>query len=133
MDAYAKAHGQSGLLDQSGKETESMIGHTEHLLQQEGIGPALRYLNDPKRLETDNGFYRRMLFVGSGTEQPGAALLTAWYKRNLLICANILQKSQTGDHIVIFYGSGHAFLLRQCVRETPGFTLVEPDDFLKSK
>ena len=31
---------------------------------------------------------------------------------------------------MVFYGSGHAFLLRQCVSETPGFRLVEPNDYL---
>jgi len=30
----------------------------------------------------------------------------------------------------VFYGSGHAFLLRQCIQETPGFVLVEPNDYL---
>jgi len=24
----------------------------------------------------------------------------------------------------------HAFLLRQCIAETPGFDLIEPNDFL---
>ena len=56
--------------------------------------------------------------------------LTAWYRRNFLICANLLQLSRPGDRIVVFYGAGHAFLLRQCVQETPGFKLVEPNDYL---
>ncbi len=47
-----------------------------------------------------------------------------------MICANLLQLSTPGDRIVVFYGSGHAFLLRQCVAETPGFRLVEPDAWL---
>jgi hypothetical protein len=28
------------------------------------------------------------------------------------------------------YGSGHAYLLRQCVREMPGFKLIEANDYL---
>ena len=70
------------------------------------------------------------LRIGSGTAQPGVNLLTAWYKRNFLICANLIQLSRPGDHIVVFYGSGHAFLLRQCVTEIPGFELAEPNDYL---
>jgi hypothetical protein len=31
---------------------------------------------------------------------------------------------------VIFFGAGHAFLLRQCVAETPGYKLVEANDYL---
>jgi len=94
------------------------------------VGAILRLLNDPTRLARDNAFYRTALHVGGGTQQPGADLLTAWYRRNFLICANIIQLAKPGDRIVVFYGSGHAFLLRQCVVETPGFELVEPNDYL---
>jgi hypothetical protein len=47
-----------------------------------------------------------------------------------LICANLVQLARPGDRIVVFYGSGHAFLLRQCVAETPGFRLVEANAYL---
>lgn len=30
----------------------------------------------------------------------------------------------------VLYGSGHAFLLRQCVSEMPGYRLVEANDYL---
>jgi len=71
-----------------------------------------------------------MLHIGEGSEQPGVDLLTGWYRRNFAICANVIQNSHSGDRIVVFYGSGHAFLLRQCIAETPGFQLVEPNRFL---
>jgi hypothetical protein len=32
--------------------------------------------------------------------------------------------------VVVMFGAGHAFLLRQCVAEMPGWKLVEPNDFL---
>jgi Family of unknown function (DUF5694) len=56
--------------------------------------------------------------------------VSSWYHRNLLICANLLQVAKPDDRILIFFGSGHAFLLRRCVTETPGFRLVEPNDYL---
>ena len=99
-------------------------------MHEQGVAATLRYLNDPVRLRQDNSFYRQTLRIGAGTDQPGADLLTAWYRRNFLICANIVQNSHPGDRIVVFYGSGHAFLLRQCVAETPGFVLVEPNSYL---
>ena len=54
-------------------------------------------------------FYRNLLRVGGGAEQPGADLLAAWYRRNFHICANLVQLAQPGDRVVVFYGSGHAF------------------------
>lgn len=130
VQAFAQAHGQTQLLERVNAEAASAAQRQTKLLQTRGIAATLRDLNDPDRLKGDNYFYREMLYVGAGSQQPGADLLTAWYRRNFMICANILQNSQPGDRIVIFYGSGHAFLLRQCVAETPGFRLVEPNDYL---
>jgi hypothetical protein len=130
VQAFAQAHGQTELLERANAEIESSVQTETALLQSKGIAAGLRYLNDPVRLSGDNGFYRQMLRVGAGSQQPGADLLAAWYHRNFLICANVLQNSHPGDRIIIFYGSGHAFLLRQCVAETPGFVLVEPNSFL---
>lgn len=42
----------------------------------------------------------------------------------------MIQLAHAGDRVVVLYGSGHAFLLRQCVAQTPGFQLVEPDSYL---
>jgi hypothetical protein len=42
----------------------------------------------------------------------------------------LIQHARVGDRVVVFYGSGHALLLRQCVSETPGFALVEANDYL---
>jgi hypothetical protein len=130
VKAYAGAHGTSALLDEQGAAVDQSLAREGALLAQKGVSAALRRLNDPTRLRWDNAFYRTTLRIGGGQDQPGANLLTAWYRRNFLICANLLQLSRPGDRIVVFYGSGHAFLLRQCVSETPGFRLVEPNDYL---
>jgi hypothetical protein len=130
LDKYAKAHGQSALLDAQHAIVEEDMQKLQRTLADRGISAALRLLNDPEKVKSDNGFYRTTLRIGSGSTQPGVNLLTAWYKRNFQICANLIQLSQPGDRIVVFYGSGHAFLLRQCAAETPGLELVEPNEFL---
>jgi hypothetical protein len=127
---HAKANGQQAILDAAGAEIAAFVKQQEEMTRSQGIGPTLRFLNDPALIARSNGFYRQTLRVGGGTTQPGADLLTAWYRRNFLICANIIQRAKAGDRIIVFYGSGHSFLLRQCVQETPGFRLVEPNDYL---
>jgi Family of unknown function (DUF5694) len=127
---YAKAHGQQSILDQTGAEVQVFVKRQEEMTRRDGIGPTLRFLNDPALIARGNNFYRQALRIGSGTTQPGADLLTAWYRRNFLICANLIQLAKPGDRIVVFYGSGHSFLLRQCIQETPGFELVETNDYL---
>jgi hypothetical protein len=130
VDAYAKAHGQQGLLDEANAEIAAMVKRQEESVSTKGLTATLRWVNDPAFIAGSNGFYRTTLRIGAGSTQPGADLLTAWYRRNFLICANIVQKAKPGDRIVVLYGHGHSFLLRQCVQETPGFELVEPNAYL---
>lgn len=128
--AYAKAHGQDALIGAAGAEVQAHVKEQERRLGAEGVAGVLRYINDPAVIEQGTGFYHTTLRVGGGAAQPGVDLLTAWYRRNFAICANLIQQSKPGDRMVVFYGSGHSFLLRQCVRETPGFKLVEANDYL---
>jgi hypothetical protein len=130
VENYAKAHGEMAILDAANADIQNMVDTISKTLANGTISDTLRYLNEPKRIARDNDFYRNMIRVGGGAQQPGADLLAAWYKRNAYICANLVQLAKPGDRIVVFYGSGHAFFLRQCVTEMPGFKLVEANDYL---
>ena len=90
-------------------------------------------MNDPARIAEGNGFYSSALRVGGGDTQPGADLVAAWGQRNYRICARIIQDSKPGDRVVVIFGSGHAYLLRRCFAETPGFVLVEPNRYLPKR
>jgi len=120
VKTFADAHGEAGVLAAQGAAVDSFLANEQAILAAKGVAAALRNLNDPARLAGDNAFYRTTLRIGAGKDQPGADLLTAWYHRNFLICANLVQLAAPGDRVVAIYGSGHAFLLRQCVKETPG-------------
>ncbi|HWA31726.1 MAG TPA: DUF5694 domain-containing protein [Rhizomicrobium sp.] len=130
VEAYAKAHGEMAILDSANADVQKMVDTISATLKNGTVSGTLRYLNEPSRIARDNAFYREMLLIGGGKEQPGADLLSAWYKRNAYICANLVQLAKPGDRVVVFYGSGHAFLLRQCVTEMPGYKLVEANDYL---
>jgi len=130
VETYAKAHGQSAWLDKASDEIESIVRQESAVLAKGTVGDLLRYLNTPANIARANGFYGYAMHIGAGTTQPGAELLTAWYHRNALICANLIQLAKPGDRIVVFYGSGHATLLRMCVSQTPGYELVEANDYL---
>jgi hypothetical protein len=127
---YAKAHDQTKILEAINADVKASVDRVARLLASGTIGGVLRHLNDPARIAADNAFYRTALRVGGGDTQPGAELMAAWYRRNFLICARLIQATHPGDRVVVFYGSGHLFLLRQCVAETPGLKLVEANDYL---
>jgi hypothetical protein len=127
---FAETRGFSKLLDDMNSAIQRDVDEEARLLAEKGVSADLRFLNDPIRLANDHAFYRNILRIGQGDDQPGADLSASWYHRNLLICANLLQLAKPGDRIVIFFGAGHAFLLRQCVTESPGFKLIEANEFL---
>jgi hypothetical protein len=127
---YAKAHHQMPLLDEEDAKIAREVNEDNEMLAHGTISDVLRYMNDPAKVVQQHQFYRRILAIGSGSDQPGAELDADWYKRNFLICANLIQLAKPGDRIVVFFGAGHAYLLRQCVTETPGFRLVEPNAYL---
>lgn len=59
LDKFAKAHGQGAMLDGAGADVQAMVEEQERRLATGGVAGALRHLNDPLRLQSDNSFYRR--------------------------------------------------------------------------
>jgi hypothetical protein len=130
VEAYAKAHNETGLLARADAVMARQTDQQQHLLQTGTIAGVLRWMNEPATIREGQDWYRTMLKVGGGAAQPGADLLAAWYKRNFYICANIIQLAKPGDRIAVIFGAGHAHLLRQCASEMPGYRLVEANDYL---
>ena len=117
-------------LEQLGADVDRMLKELDATLKAGTVSSGLRFMNDPKRIVEGNAFYSSLLEYGAGNDQPGAALLTAWQSRNNQICARLVQLAAPDDRIVVLYGSGHAFLLRRCVQDMPGYKLVEANDYL---
>jgi hypothetical protein len=127
--AYAKAHGGEAIIDRITAVSERNVAAQESTLKTGGIAATLRLLNGPAA-DDGHALYREVLKLGAGSEQPGLDATAAWYRRNLGICARLLQVARPGDRVAVFFGGGHLTLLRQCVAETPGYRLVDPLPYL---
>jgi len=114
------------------EKVETMVKEMEAAQKIKPVRLMLADLNEPGAIQADhNGFYYALLSFGSQTDQPGADLNAAWYHRNARIFSKLTQIAQPGDRVLIVFGSGHAFWLRHFVQNTPGFELIEPDNYLK--
>jgi hypothetical protein len=131
LQAFAKAKGRGAELQRSVDELGQRSKAFEARARQVSVGQSLRQLNEPASVRADHAWYVAALGYGTGREQPGAALLGQWSQRNLMICARLVQSAKPGDRVLLVYGSGHAFLLRQCVQQMPGWQLVEPNQYLR--
>lgn len=127
---YAKAHREGDVIANSEAQITKEVAEQQKMIDTQSIGHVLRAMNEPARIRADNDWYAGMLKIGGGDKQPGADLLAAWYQRNMRICGEIVQLSHPGDRVVVIFGAGHAFLLRQCASQMPGYRLVEADDYL---
>jgi hypothetical protein len=130
VEAYARSHSETELLARVDARVADDTAKEQHLLDTATIGKVLRGMNDPDQIRQGNEPYSMMLKLGSGADQPGADLLAAWYRRNMHICAQMVQLANHGDRIVVMFGAGHAFLLRRCVSDMPGYALIEPNRYL---
>lgn len=128
--AFAAAHGKKSLLDELDAKSKAEIAADEEMLRTRGILPLLRHLNRPDYVRENHLIHRMVMPIGTGSEQPGADYWAGWNHRNILICAKIIQAAKPGDRLVVFFGGAHSYLLRQCVLETPGFKLIEANDYL---
>lgn len=130
VEAWAGNHGRKGEIDATMAMGAKEVERISSLQDRTSIGGVLRDMNTSESIARNHSFYPPMLTMGGGDDQPGVKLLSAWYTRNLAICARLLQQVQPGDRVVVFYGQGHIYLLQQCLREQPSVQLVDPLSFL---
>jgi hypothetical protein len=132
VEAFAKEHGEESRLARLHAKVESMMTELEAAQKNTPVRLLLARMNEPARIMTDNNdFYYGLLGIGDRTTQPGADLNGSWYLRNAKIFAKLTQVAKPGDRVVVLFGAGHAYWLRQLVQNTPGFILVEPNKFLR--
>lgn len=129
---YAKTHGQTATLDTLNAEVAMMINKMEADQKTKSVREMLLWQNQPDRIDADHrNFYYAMLALGDSHTQPGADLNGYWYLRNAKIFAKLTQIAKPGDRILVTFGAGHSYWLRHLVRNTPGFALVEANDYLR--
>jgi len=131
MMGYAQKNNQMDILQPVFKQIEAFMGEFQGQLEKRTIGESLKAMNDPALLDGGHQFYVTMTRVGKGKDYPGAEVLTKWYERNINIFANLTRVStDPEDRILIIFGSGHAAILRELIRASAEYELVEAVDFL---
>ena len=112
-----------------GKEMEKQ----QSLLAHSSVTEFYRYQNSEEAIERNHQFYFKYLVpIAQGQNYAGADMVASWYKRNLRIMNNLerLQLSPT-DRVFILFGQGHVKLLRDFIKATPGFCLVDAEAYLQ--
>ena len=130
-EAFAKANGQATELATLKSDWQAEGARQSAMQKRLTVSQILRELNAPQAIERDQSAYVSLLAIGGGADWVGADLNAAWYLRNAKIQAKLMKLAKPGDRIVVLYGARHNYWLRELVRTTPGFVLVEPRTYLR--
>lgn len=103
-------------------------------LADQSFGAWLRQVNEPERLLANHKIYFEIAGVGDEAAQPGATWVGHWYARNLRIFRNLVDLAPApDDRVLVIYGQGHAYLLRQFAEESGAFALTDVEDVLSGR
>ena len=126
VDAYLIAN----LPRASAPETTRYLKRDDALERNGTYLDVLRYLNSDEAIRANAALYSVIDGMGRSTDQAGAAYVAQWYTRNCYIFANILSVVKPGDRVVVIFGQGHEYLLRDFVRLHPTLVNVNPLRYL---
>jgi len=131
IQAYVKNHGLEERLASINAPAEQHVSNMTDAQQEKTIAGMLRWLNRPSLIQRlHQSWYYSLLKFADATEQPGALVNGRYYLRNARIFAKLSHVAKPGDRVLVVFGAGHAYWLRHLVEETPGYGLVEPNDYL---
>jgi hypothetical protein len=131
VQQFADTHGQADRIRRMTEISADTVRLIEQGQKTRSVADILAELNGPAALRRNVRSYYSLLDVGDGDAQPGAELNGLWFMRNAKIFAKVMKVARPGDRVLVIFGAGHSYWLRQLASETPGFTFVDPVPFLR--
>lgn len=103
---------------------------TESMYKEATIAEHLRWLNNDESRELITEVRMRRMELGGTSNFVGVETLSSSYERNLKIFSNIMHYAETGDRIIVIFGSGHNYFLKEFVQMHPDTELAKTLDYL---
>jgi len=130
-ETYLKSKGQ---YEKSTRyDYQSFYKQNDSLKTVQSLPDYLAMINSPKnRLKDHQAYLAETILEGAGDNYLGADAVAKWYRRNLRIFANAydLTDFDREERLLLLYGSGHVWQLRQFFMDSPDFKYVEPNEYL---
>ncbi len=129
---WIKAHGQEPQLAALFAEVEAEQKAFDAAQHKSSIPALLKRFNTPESVARGHQLYTGMIQFGDGENQPGAELNGYWHMRNAKIFGKLMQAAKPGDRVLVVFGAGHGYWLRQLAQTTVGYRLVDVVPYLDS-
>lgn len=130
-NAYLKSRGQFTKSNRYDYESFYELGDSIKTVQT--LTEHLYFRNRPKnRLKDHQAYLTENILEGAGDNYLGADDVARWYRRNLRIFSNAydITDFDNEERLLLIYGSGHVWQLRQLFTDSPDFEYVEPNEYL---
>lgn len=131
LAAFAQAEKQTWFLHLLDSMPGEVGRKMEEVDRQFTVSQILALYNSPGFYRFSQSFYMDMLRVNAGDKYPGVDVVAGWYRRNMVIYANIRRVIDSPrDRVLVIYGAGHAKLLSDFVYDASDLIHVDPLEFL---
>lgn len=130
-EAYFKSKGQYEKAKRY--DYKSFYELTDSLKTTQTLTEHLLFMNRPARsLKSHQAYITESVLQGAGDNYLGADRVANWYRRNLRIFSNVydLTNFDKEERLLLIYGSGHVWQLRQFFKDSPDFEYIEPNKYL---
>lgn len=129
--AFANQNGQKAEMDKLFAYIRELEKKDTENLQTMTFRQILKATNSPETLRRDHSFYLKIAKIGKDANYAGADLLRDWFERNLKIFTNISRIAEnSNDRILVLIGGGHVPLLREFLKDSDEFEVMEVGSFL---
>ncbi len=130
VNAYLKEKGQYKKM--SRYKYNPFYRISDSLKTKQTLVTHLTMINNPSNRLKDHQAYLTNILEGAGDNYLGADSVGKWYRRNLRIFSNVYDvvNFDIEERVLLIYGAGHVWQLRQLFKDSPDFDYVEPNTYL---
>jgi hypothetical protein len=124
--AFTERHGLKAIKEELERNMAVIRQQLQDAFTSKTVLQTLQEMNSEASCRVSVGVYLRMLQAMQGDERPGAELASDWYRRNLLMLANVAQiATSPDDRVLVLVGAGHAAIMRSILRDSLDYDVLD--------
>jgi len=130
MDGYLKSRNQYEKMVRY--NFDPLLEYNDSIKTTRTLYEHLLKINEPSDRLKNHQIYLAYILEGAGDNYLGADNVARWYRRNLRIFSNAYDITDFNkeERLLLIYGSGHVWQLRQFFKESPDFEYLEVVKYL---
>ena len=107
-----------------------MMKDSQEMLGRMTVSEYLHEHNQPQNILAMQRAYTDCdAYISVDHDYIGPDVMAAWYGRNVRIFSNVTRITKPGDRILVLFGAGHVYYLRQLFGESANYELLDTNSY----